>query len=336
MIANKLKEMKILTPVMYEYRKSGTVLTYLDLNRPYDWNARTVADILSKEDYIGNTVNCRYTVPSYKDKRKIKRDASEQLRFEHTHEPIIDEQTWETVQKLRKGKRRPTSMGETSKFSGLLFCAACGSKLYFTRRRADDPKSYSFNCSHYRNNAKEKCTPHRIREVVLEEILLEEIRRLTYAARSKEREFAEYINRKSSSENRKELAAKQREYERLVKRISELNALFKRLYEDNVLGRINNEQFRMLSDGYTEEQNSINAELPTLEQEIQGLKETASNVDKFISLARKYTRITELTPEILHTFVSKIVVHERTERYKQKSEQQIDIYFRYIGNVAEM
>lgn len=227
-------------------------------------------------------------------------------------------------------------MGETSKFSGLLFCADCGSKLYFTRRRADDPKSYSFNCSHYRNNAKEKCSPHRIREVVLEEILLEEIRRITYAARSKEREFAEYINRKNSSENRKELAAKQRDYERLTKRVSELNALFKRLYEDNVLGRINNEQFRMLSDGYTEEQNSINAELPTLEQEIQGLKETASNVDKFISLARKYTRITELTPEILHTFVSKIVVHERTERYKQKSEQQIDIYFRYIGNVAEM
>ena len=328
--------LKILTPVMYEYRKSGTAVTYLDPDRPYDWNAKTVADILSKEDYIGNTVNCRYTVPSYKDKRKIKRDASEQLRFEHTHEPILDEQTWETVQKLREGKRRPTSMGETSKFSGLLFCADCGSKLYFTRRRADDPKSYSFNCSHYRNNAKEKCTPHRIREVVLEEILLEEIRRITYAARSKEREFAEYINRKSSSENRKELAAKQREYERLVKRVSELNALFKRLYEDNVLGRINNEQFRMLSDGYTEEQNRINAELPALEQEIQGLKETASNVDKFISLARKYTRITELTPEILHTFVSKIVVHERTERYKQKSEQQIDIYFRYIGNVAEM
>lgn len=336
MIANKLKEMKILTPVMYEYRKSGTAVTYLDPDRPYDWNAKTVADILSKEDYIGNTVNCRYTVPSYKDKRKIKRDASEQLRFEHTHEPIIDEQTWETVQKLRKGKRRPTSMGETSKFSGLLFCADCGSKLYFTRRRADDPKSYSFNCSHYRNNAKEKCTPHRIREVVLEEILLEEIRRITYAARSKEREFAEYINRKSSSENRKELAAKQRDYERLTKRVSELNALFKRLYEDNVLGRINNEQFRMLSDGYTEEQNSIISELPAMEQEIQGLKETASNVDKFISLARKYTRITELTPEILHTFVSKIVVHERTERYKQKSEQRIDIYFRYIGNVAEM
>ena len=224
--------------------------------------AKTVADILSREDYIGNTVNCRFTVASYKDKRKMKRDPSEHIRFEHTHEPIIDMQTWETVQKLSHGKRRPTSTGETSKYSGLLFCADCGSKLYFNHKRADDPKSYSFNCSHYRNNAKDKCTPHRIREVVLDEILLEELRRITYTARTRERQFAEFINKKSSSENRRELNAKQREYERLSKRTAELNALFKRLYEDNVLGRINNEQFRMLSCGYTDEQKSIYAKLP--------------------------------------------------------------------------
>lgn len=118
MIANRLKEMQVLTTVMYEYRKSGTAVTALDADRPYDWNAKTVADILSREDYICNTVNCRFTVPSYKDKRKMKRDSSEHIRFEHTHEPIIDMQPWETVQKLRQGKRRPTSTGETSKYSG--------------------------------------------------------------------------------------------------------------------------------------------------------------------------------------------------------------------------
>ena len=128
----------------------------------------------------------------------MKRDPSEHILFEHTHEPIIDMQTWETVQKLRHGKRRPTSIGETSKYSGLLFCADCGSKLYFNHKRADDPKSYSFNCSHYRNNAKDKCTPHRIREVVLDEILLEELRRITYTARTRERQFAEFINKKIS------------------------------------------------------------------------------------------------------------------------------------------
>ena len=114
-------------------------------------------------------------------------------------------QTWETVQKLRQGKRRPASTGETSKYSGLLFCADCGSKLYFNHKRADDPKSYSFNCSHYRNNVKEKCTPHRIHEAVLDEILLEELRRITYTARTKERQFAEFVNKKSFSENRREL-----------------------------------------------------------------------------------------------------------------------------------
>jgi len=255
MIANRLKELQILTPVMYEYRKSGTAVTALDTDRPYDWNAKTVADILSREDYIGNTVNCRFTVPSYKDKRKMKRDPSGHIRFEHTHEPIIDMQTWETVQRLRQGKRRPASTGETSKYSGLLFCADCGSKMYFYHKRADDPKGYSFKCSHYRNNVKEKCTPHRIREAVLDEILLEELRRITYTARTKERQ-------------------------------------------------------------------------------IQALQQAASDVEKFIGLAKKYTRITEFTPEILHTFVSKIVIHERRERFKQNTEQQIDIYFRYIGNTA--
>lgn len=106
-------------------------------------------------------------------------------------------QTWETVQKLRHGKRRPTSTGETSKYSGLLFCADCGSNLYFNHKRADDPKSYSFNCSHYINNAKDKCTLHRIREVVLDEILLEELRRINYTARTRERQFAEFINKKA-------------------------------------------------------------------------------------------------------------------------------------------
>ena len=112
--------------------------------------------------------------------------------------------------------------------------------------------------------------------------------------------------------------------------------MFKRLYEDNVLGRINNEQFRMLSCGYTDEQKSVDAKLPELEKQIQNLQQAASDVDKFIGLAKKYKRITELTPEILHIFVSKIIIHERRERFRQNTEQQIDIYFRYIGNVAEM
>lgn len=111
--------------------------------------------------------------------------------------------------------------------------------------------------------------------------------------------------------------------------------MFKRLYEDDILGRINNKQFRMLSDGYTDEQKAISLRLPELEKEIQQLTESASNVDKFITLAKKYTRITELTPEILHTFISKIVIHERSERYKQHSEQQIDICFTHIGIVGE-
>ena len=330
--------MQIPTPTMYEYMRSGKTVTRFDPNRPYNRNACTVADILSKEDYIGNTVNCRYRVISFKDKRRVRNDESEHLRFEHTHELIIDTETWETVQRLRSGRRRQDHKGGMNKYSGLLYCSDCGAKLYLLNSRARDSGGCFFNCSSFRNKSKSEhvCSPHGIREVVLDEIMLEELRRITYTARTKEREFAEYINRKSSSENKRELAAKQKEYDRLTKRKSELNALFKRLYEDNVLGRINNEQFRMLSGGYTDEQKEISELLPILEQEILSLKDAACNVDRFITLAKKYTRITELTPEILHTFVSKIVIHERSERYKHNSEQQIDIYFRYIGNTADM
>ena len=334
-IARILFEDKVETPAVY-FGKQGKGIwkNKEEFSNPYNWSGYVVGQILSKPEYMGHTVNFRSHKQSYKDKNAVMNPKEDWLIFENTHEAIVDAETWELAQKLRKTPRRHDTLGEANPLTGLVFCADCGSKLYFNHKRADDPKSYSFNCSHYRNNAKDKCTPHRIREVVLDEILLEELRRITYTARTKERQFAEFINQKSSSENRRELNAKQREYERLSKRTAELNALFKRLYEDNVLGRINNEQFRMLSCGYTDEQKSIDAKLPELEKQIQNLQQAASDVDKFIGLAKKYTRITELTPEILHTFVSKIVIHERHERFKQNTEQQIDIYFRYIGNTA--
>lgn len=256
----------------------------------------------------------------------------DQLARDYTHEPIIDMQTWETVQKLRQGKRRPTSIGETSKYSGLLFCADCGSKLYFNHKRADDPKSYSFNCSHYRNNAKEKCMPHRIREVVLDEILLEELRRITYTARTKERQFAEFINQKSSTENRREFKAKQREYERLSKRTAELNALFKRLYEDNVLGRINNEQFRMLSCGYMDEQKSINAltaadeVIIPIDPELFALTGLQALVDTIQKIKRKLNPSIEIGGILFTKCNKRTNLYRRTYGQVTKAFQSLPIF----------
>ena len=155
-------------------------------------------------------------------------------------------------------------------------------------------------------------------------------------ARTKTKEFAEFINQKTSAESRKELSAKSAELGRLKKRKNELESLFKRLYEDNVLGRITDDQFHMLSGSYTTEQKDVELRIPELEDEIEALKSATTNTDKFIALAKKYIHIKELTPEVLLTFVSKIVIHERSEKRSKSATQQIDIYFTHIGNAGQI
>ena len=335
-IANALRKKKIPKPTMYRFMKEGIYGTVTDTEDMYGWNDRTVAGILDNEIYLGHTVNCRTTVVSYKDKRVIDRPESEQYRFEHTHEAIVDQTTWDIVRQVRQGKRRRNSMGEVNKYSGLLYCADCESKLYFVRGRTMKPDAFNFICSRYRKHMGEKqCTPHSIREISLDEIILEEIRRVTSEARKHTAEFVRFVSQKSSSENRKELNAKLSEQSKLTKRNEELNLLFKRLYEDNVLGKVTNEQFRMLSDGYNAEQKTTVERLEQLKAEIEQLKSTAINVERFVSLARKYTDIRELTPEILRTFISKIVIHERPSRKKSEGEQRIDIYFTHIGSMPD-
>ena len=195
---------KILKPTVYRYNQSGSYGCITDTEDIYGWNDRTVAGILDNEVYLSHTVNCKTTVASYKDKRKIDRPESEWLRFENTHEGIIDQTTWEIVRKVRAGKCRRTSMGDVNKYSGILCCADCGSKLYFVRGTTIKPKIYGFICSRYRKHmGEEQCTPHSISEKVLDEIILEEIRNATYYARAKTHEFVEFINKKSSSENKK-------------------------------------------------------------------------------------------------------------------------------------
>ena len=335
-IANILREKQILKPAMYRYQKEGKYGTVTDTDMPYEWQAQTIAKILDNEVYLGHTINCRTEVVSFKDKRTRKRPKEEQIRIENTHEAIIDQETWETVRKVREGKRRRNSMGEVDKYSGLLYCADCGSKLYFVRGTTIEPEKFNFICSRYRKHlGEEKCTPHMIRETVLDEIVLEEINKTLYYARTKTQEFAAYISKKSSLQLRKEINLKSTELAQSQKRVNELKSLFKRLYEDSVLGRISDEQFRTLSAEYMDEQKLLEAKRPELDADIEQLKENSTNVQKFFDVAKKYTDIRELTPDVLRTFISKIVIHERKKKHDKNALQQIDIYFRYIGSMAE-
>ena len=334
-IAKVLQENKILKPTFYRFQKEGKYGTRTDTENPYSWTSRTIADMLDNEIYLGHTINCRTRIASFKDKRTIKVPKEEQLRFENTHEPIIDQETWDIVRKVREGRIRQTRMGEINKYSGLIYCADCGKKHYFVRGKTVKRENYNFICGNYRKHlGEEKCTPHSIREVVLDEIVLEEINKALYYARNNTKEFTDYISKKTSSQYRKELNSKTAELSKAEKRIVELKSLFKRLYEDNVLGRISDEQYRMLSVDYNDEQKELEASIPELQKEIGTLKNECTNVQKFLDIVRKYVCVQELTPEVLRTFISKIVVHEREKKHSQTSPQQIDIYFRYIGTFA--
>ena len=233
-IARQLSEEKILCPSVYAYEHFGIGHSGLQLDKPYKWEQRSVATILENELYIGNTINFRYSTKSYKDKRKVEHPREECMVLKGTHEPIIDWETWDIVQRMRQHKRRRNNMGEINKFSGLVYCADCGATMVLHRAHTMDPAKYNFSCRTYKRYGNEACTTHFIRECVLEEIVLEDIRRVTAMAREHTGEFAEYISKKQTAELRKEIRKQEIELSSMQKRSAELNVIFKRLYEDSV------------------------------------------------------------------------------------------------------
>ena len=332
-IARILKKEQILTPTMYAYTRYGITHTCLDTAHPYNWSDSAIANLLENEIYLGNTINMKHSSRSYKDKRRVEHPREECLVFENTHPAIITREVWDVVQRVRKNKRRLTKMEEQSKYSGLVFCADCGSNMVLHRAHTMSASYNHFTCRTYKKDG-EACTGHYIRECVLDEIVLEDLRRVTSAAREHPEKFAAYIGSKQSTELQREIRRQEKELAAMRKRKAELDAIFKKLYEDSVLGRITTEQFQMLSGSYTEEQNRITAGIPQKESEIQRLRETVNGTDSFLDKAKRYTDITELTPELLRLFIEKIVVHEKEVKWSKHAPQTVEIYYNGIGYVG--
>ena len=329
-IARILKKEQILTPTMYAYTRFGITHTCLDTAHPYNWSDSAIANLLENEIYLGNTVNMKHSSRSYKDKRRVEHPREECLVFENTHPALITREVWDVVQRVRKNKRRLTKMEEQNKYSGLVFCADCGSNMVLHRAHTMSASYNHFTCRTYKKDG-EACTGHYIRECVLDEIVLEDLRRVTSAAREHPEKFAAYIGSKQSAELQREIRRQEKELAAMRKRKAELDAIFKKLYEDSVLGRITTEQFQMLSGSYTEEQNLITVGIPQKENEIQRLRETVSGTDSFLDKAKRYTDITELTPELLRLFIEKIVVHEKEVKWSKHAPQTVEIYYNGIG-----
>ena len=318
---------------MYAYTRFGMNHTCLDTAHPYNWSDSAIANLLENEIYLGNTVNMKYSTKSYKDKRRVEHPREECMVFENTHPALITREIWDIVQRVQKNKRRRTNMDEQNKYSGLVFCVDCGSNMVLHRAHTMSASYNHFTCRTYKKDG-DACTGHYIRECVLDEIVLKDLRRVTSAAREHPEKFAAYIGSKQSAELQREIRRQEKELAAMRKRKAELDAIFKKLYEDSVLGRITTAQFQMLSGSYTEEQNLITVGIPQKENEIQRLRETVSGTDGFLNKAKRYTDITELTPELLRLFIEKIVVHEKEVKWSKHAPQTVEIYYNGIGYVG--
>ena len=327
-IANMLTEREILCPTYYALERGEKPRTVLPPHK-YAWNGPVVAMILDRVDYLGHTVNFKTHNKSYKCHKKIKHTPDQWKVFEDTHEAIIDKETFEIVQKIRAGKRRPTRMGEMPMFSGLLYCADCGSKLTF-HRKADEPaEKHHYVCGNYRNNTS-NCTMHYIRNVVVERIVLENLKEVIRYVSNYEDEFVRMVMDADVRQKNRELAQKKKKLIELQKRIGELDTIFQRIYEDNITGKLSDERFMKMSKGYEDEQHTLQAEADKIQNELQQEEKKSVDVKRFLAIVKKYTDLTELTPEILREFVDKIIVHA-PDKSSGRRLQEIEIIYNHIG-----
>ena len=296
---------------------------------------------IAGDDYPAEVVKSRFlkldsSHVQYKSKKKIKNPESEWVIFENTHEPIWTEAIAEAVKQARQSRRRPTKMGEMGMFSGMMYCADCGSILYQCRATGFRKDQEYYICSGYRKGKQVCNTPHSIRTVILEELILQNLREIVSFARSHENRFAQMVMDMDVKERNKGLAQKRRLLSESKKRITELDMIFKRLYEDNISGKLTDERFHKLSTDYEAEQAGLQAQAAMLREEIEEAESKSANVDRFLSVVRQYTDIPELTPRILHEFVEKIVIHAATDPHsKINRRQEVDIYYKGIG-ILEM
>lgn len=332
-IQNWLREHEVLTVSELRYRRSGSCRH----PRPhptciYNWPDKTLYDILGRKEYLGHTITGKSYKVSYKSKKTKKNPEEKQYFFPNTHEPLIDEETFDLAQKRIATKHRPTKVDEIDIFSGLLFCGDCGYKMYLQQGAGTLERKHAYTCGKYRNRIRtgELCTTHYIRKSVLKELVLADLQRVLSYVKEHEQEFIETANECSAKAVQKTLTQQRKELDKAQSRISELNILFRKLYEDNALGKLSDEQFAFLTSGYDEEKKTLTRRIAELSQEIDNATERSADVKRFVALVRRYTAITELTYENVHEFIDRILIHELD---KETNTRKIEIFYSFVGRV---
>ena len=327
-IANQLKADKVLTPSAYRALQ-GIKTPNKKPEDPCDWHSSTVVAILERREYTGCTVNFKTYTNSIWDKKQRDNPLEKQAIFPNTHEAIIEEAVFEKVQQVRQQRHRKTRTGRSSIFSGLVYCADCGEKLYYGATNNYRPEGAFFDCSlHWKH--KDKCGTHYIRETVLSHIVLKHIQAVTGYILRHEAHFRTVMEEQLRLESSEQIRIRRKRLERNENRIAELKRLFIRIYEDNASGRLSDDRFDMLSLTYETEQKQLENECVTLRQEIEVQERQNENVEKFIQTAHKYVGIDELDGYALRELVSAIYV-DAPDKSSGKRVQHIHIQYDGLG-----
>lgn len=329
-IARTLREMEIVTPGTLEFQRTGRTKRY-DPDNPCFWRSSTISKMLAQQEYLGHTVNFKTTKKSYKSKKKIENPKEKWVIFENTHEALISQEQWDIVQKNRQQRRRPTRMGDMGMFSGLLFCADCGHTLNLNRTKSWAREQDNYTCGAYKQG-KGKCSAHYIRATVLEQLVLENLREVISFAREDEEEFVRQAMENKMALHRQEQAQAKRLLEQQTRRMSEIDAIIKRLYEDHVIGKLTDDRFAKMSADYEQEQETLQISTDQLREVVEASERQTVNMDSFLKIVRKYTVPDKLFPELLNALVEKIVVHA-PDKSSGHRIQQIDIHYNFIGEI---
>ena len=302
------------------------------MKHPYDWTRCGILSIIQNEVYLGHLVCNRHTSKSFKSKKLVVTDRSEWIITKNTHEPLIDEQTFEQAQKATEVKRK-TSTGEPHMFAGLLRCPDCGKAMHYLIRPG---RTYtaSYSCNTYSRYGKGYCSMHYIRYEDLYAVVLNDIRQYAELAKSHEQEFIEALSKSGSDNTKKQMAQYEKEITKTEKRLSEVSLIIKRLYEDSVTGKLTDERFCELSKGYEAESAELKAKAREARKAIVAYGEATDNSRQFTALIKKYFEIEALDAPMLNELVNKIEVHER-EISNGEREQKIDIFYNFVGILSD-
>ena len=331
-IACKLSADRIEIPVVHLARFNEGVNRSKPVKDPYGWGSSTIVNILKKREYLGHTINFK-TRKHFKDKKSHYVSEDEWTIFENTHEAIIDQQTFDLVQKIRSNVRRyPNGWGEAAPLTGLLYCADCGGKMY-VHRTNNGKRVSQYTCSNY---TKVPCgtlcpTQHRINESAVLTLVSDTLRAIAEYSRNDRTEFIHTVQETQVAQQSADISKKRRHLATAQKRAGELEKLICKIYEDNALGKLPDARYKALDAQYAKEQDALEIEIAELEKAVTGYEQSQKSAEKFIALIDKYENFDTLTNTMLNEFVEKILVHERSRKGSQDTTQEIEIYFNFLG-----